>query len=382
MVKYFITASLAAAVAVLSATAQPADQPRDPNSAALDGWLHAEQLNERCNLLHYYEVRLVEDSVFDMQNKAPEFRAIKFDNTMEAEERVARLQTLLADRRMQAADAMASAACDANHPAIRAIRGAYAPHFMQMLIGAHGAAELANARAGEKYAYDQLLALLQTLYGADWQTQVEATMSILNEQAGNWNETSMWSALRPHLHDVVWQFRLNEKGYKYKPIRGNWVRFQPVKADGTGAFPAMFQHRQIQRVQLPDGVTELYRVNGRMDDGRLVTMLASHSKSNPAGPLRATLLKQNEVDLLSWSNDDWRADTTAFEAETLDDDACPLDHCFVFPIEAATRMDTQTAEDSRVSYELYVGAPETYPLDPNAPSFHRQKVYATDFSRD
>ena len=381
LIKSIISAGFAALIATASVAAQES-APRDPKSASLDGWLHAEQLNLRCHMLHYFEVRVVEDSVFTAQNDAPEFNAVKFDSTMEVEERVARLVQMLADRRAQAASAVQEVPCDPRHPAIQAVRTAYAPHFMQMLAGGGNAPERANAPAGLNQAYDNLIAFMGSLYGAAMEEQAARAVAVLSEQMGNWTPSSVWSALEPHLKDVNWQSRLYEHGYSFKPERVNPPAFRPHKADGTSALPMRFSHRNEQPVWLPDGSTTLYRASGRMDDGRLLVGLASHSQDNPAGDLRATLFMQDGQDLTAWGRDDWRTGATAFEAEQLPASACPLDYCFVFPTDASTRMAANLERGGLVSYELYVGAPETYPLSLDRPSYNRKKAYSTDFNVD
>jgi hypothetical protein len=382
LLKHFIVGGLLTLFACAPMAAQEAEPTPHPDSQALDGWLYAEQLNLRCHLLHYFEVRLVEDSVFTAQNNAPEFKQVKFDRSMEVEESVARLVQMLADRRAQAAAAMQEVPCDPRHPAIQAVRTAYAPHFMQMLAGSGNAPERASAPAGQNQAYDNLIAFMQSLYGAAMEEQSARAVAVLGEQMGNWTPSGMWSALAPHLMDVNWQNRLTDHGYTYRPERVIPPAFRPHSRDGDSSLPMLLKHRQDQPVWLAEGSTTLYRASGRLDDGRLLIALASHSKDNPAGDLRATLFMQDGQDLTAWGRDDWRTGATAFEAEQLPTSACPLDYCFAFPASAAERMATDLATGGLVSYELYIGAPETYPLSLDRPSYNRKKAYFTDFSVD
>ena len=377
-----ILALCACTLAALPGLAQDEAAETDPNSQLLQTLLQAEQWNKRCHALNYFEVRLIETQIGEANQKAPETAPILVNTAIAFEDRLAQLNIVLAGLRETAATTIQDAPCDTLHASARAVRAAYAPPYLKMAIGASTLPEFATLPLGQRQAFEHLVTFLQRLYGSSWEVTVNTFTADLQADAGTWAAQTMWHALESPIQDINWQNRLAENGYTYAQESIPQQTFRPRRIDGSGSLGMVLRHRSYQRVWLQDGWTDLYRALGRLDDGRLIVVLASHSKDTPAGDLRATLLMEDEPDFTTWTKDSWRAGATPFEAEQLAPSACPLDYCFVFPPEVSARRAADAAKAGLVSYELYVGAPETYPLAQNEPSFRRTRVYSTEFSPD
>lgn len=380
--KSLILALGACTLAALPGLAQDDATETDPNSQLLRTLLQAEQWNKRCHALNYFEVRLIETQISEANQKAPETAPILLNTAIEFEDRLAQLDTVLAELREAAATATQDAPCDSLHVSARAVRAAYAPPYLKMAIGASTLPEFAALPLGQRQAFEHLVTFMQRLYGSRWEVTVNTFTAELQADAGSWAAQTMWNALESQVQDINWQNRLAENGYTYAQESIPQQSFRPRRIDGSESLAMVLQHRSYQKVWLQDGWTDLYRALGRLDDGRLIVVLASHSKDNPAGKLRATLLMEDAPDFTAWNKDSWRTGATSFEAEQLAASACPLDYCFVFPPDVSARRAADTAKAGLVSYELYVGAPETYPLAQNEPSFKRTRVYSTEFSPD
>ena len=371
-----------AALLVCLVGAQPviAQEPAaetDPHSDLLKTLLQAEQWNERCQGLNYFEVRLIEDQLRDVKQKAPETKRILFNNSIEMDDRLAQLDTLMADLRAEAVSATADATCETPVEAALAFRMAYVPPFMKMALGASAWTELGKQPLGQRQAFENLIGFAKPLYGPNWDAAVQIYSDELNAEQGSWAPHTMWATLQDPVQDINWQNRLHEKGFAFHPERNDWLEFRAVKRmDGT-SLPALFDRRFERTIPLGEGQTVAYEAEGRMDDGRIIIMLAAHSNTISLGDLRATLFAQTVNNPDAWDHVKWREAATAFEAELLDDSVCPADYCFVFPAEASATYEANRADpDARYNsyaYELVISAAENYPLPLVTETYLRKK---------
>ncbi len=350
----------------------------DPDPyAALDSWMRAEALNERCNMLNYFEVRTIDKAINDAAQDTPEGQA---SNSAAGqswfEETFAKYKAMLNAHRKQAKTDASGRPCTGADADITAARSAYAPFYLRAMLAARNAPELNSGRAGQKNAAMQLGQFAGKMFGDNYQS-VASQLAAQNTNEGV-TPSSAWKGIQSSVYDTLWQIRLGEKNYVYQPYPGEpgYYRAKLTNVDGA-YFPARLGHRFHPDIHDASGAKiRINQAEGVMNSGRIVILVSKDASNWGPKTLEAELLVQKEPDLMAWNKNDWRAGTIRFRAETLDDPSCPADFCFVFPEEASDAIRARRAEmGSSHNYELFIGPPNLFPLKDDAGTSQRDRYY-------
>lgn len=345
--------------------------------AALDAWLRADQLNRRCNLLNYFEIRLIEDGINGAKDRTPEGRQTQaaigwpgFDA------RLAELSAMLDSHRASAKAAVADRACSTDDADIRAVRAALLRNLLKLLTAAQTAPTKASDRAGRKAVAQDLVNFTAALYGDNFQTVGQQLVAEL--QASPIQPDNAWKALKPTVEDGLWQTRLAGKGFAFKPDPDAGGYYRAVKADGSGGLAARLGARANPSIEDASGYNvEINRVQGVMDDGRMIVLIGKDAADWGPSQLKAELMVQKTPGWDQWRSQTWRRDALHFTAEPLADADCPADFCFVFPAAASDAVRTRQAEGSAsgYNYELFIAPPERFPPSETAGTASRNNYY-------
>lgn len=368
-------------VAVLLVRALPANaegETADPGPyASLDSWMRAEALNERCNMLNYFEVRTVDKAINDAAQDTPEGQA---SNSAAGqpwfEETFAKYKAMLNAHRKQAKTDVSDRPCTGADADITAARSAYAPYYLRAMLAAQTAPELNSGRAGQKNAAMQLGQFAGKMFGDNYQS-VASQLVAQNTNEGV-TPSSAWKGIQGSVYDALWQIRLGEKNYVYQPYPGEPGYYRAKLANVDGAFfPARLGHRFHPDIRDASGAKiRINQAEGVMDSGRIVILVSKDAANWGPNTLEAELLVQEAPDLMAWNKKDWRAGTIRFRAEKLDDPSCPADFCFVFPAEASDAIRARRAEKAAsYNYELFIGPPNLFPLKDEKSTYQRDRYY-------
>ena len=382
MTGWFSKATLAAA-AWLAACMLPgaAAQQTGPTDAqiytALDTWLRADEYNARCRQLNYFEVEEIARRINDVKDLTPEGKEMVgaigqpgFDAKLEV------VREMLETRRKTAREAVASRACNESDADLSDARGTYLKNFLKAIIAAQNAPAKASDSQARRDAMTELTNFIIRLYGTNYNTVGQQLVAEL--QAEGFDPDTAWRVLEVPLDDSIWQLNMKSKGFDYHPYYGALGYYKAVRTNGTGDFPAKLTKRTLFDVRDEVGTKlKVSKADGLMDDGRLVVLVNKQGKY-PGLALQAELLVQESAeDYGKWSAEDWRSRTLRFTPEVMAAADCPVDFCFVFPVEAAETIRTrQAAEDSfKYRYELFVGEAARFPLSENAYPFQRTEYH-------
>ncbi|MEZ5947561.1 MAG: hypothetical protein R3C04_12060 [Hyphomonas sp.] len=345
----------------------------------LDIWMRADALNQRCNVVNYFETRQVTEHLGNAARATPEGAAdleALGHPTWPAANAV--YKAMLAERRAAATAAVAGAECSANHPDIVAVRKAYTRPMLKQLMGGYESASRKTDTAGRRAASDNLIKFIISLYGND---TAQTLMKTLNGElvAEGAIADSQWAYLKTEVDDALWQTRLSEKGYKFVPVPGRDERFRAAKSDGSGAFPATFRpRREFTYKDTLEGLVDI-RISiaeGWTDDGRLVILLSKDAADWGAPQLKAELLAQQDPGPTEWNRIDWRGRATAYAADPPGALDCPADFCFIFPQEVTEAIRTRHMAVGEVySYELYIAPDALFPFEKSRSSAFRTRYY-------
>lgn len=356
--------------------AQGESEVPDPY-AALDTWMRADALNERCNLLNYFEVRTIDGQIRDAALETPEGRnsafsvgQANFETTLEK-----KAQMMEAHRKQAQAD-VADRPCAADDEDIKMARATYVPFYFQALLAAMNAPELNSGRAGQKNAAIQLGNFAAKMYGAN--SQAVAQQLAAQNTADGVTPSSAWRAIRSTVFDTLWQMRLAEKKYTYQPYPGQpgYYRAKLINVDGA-FFPARLGHRTHPTIRDASGAKiRINQAQGIMDSGRIIVMVGKDAANWGPNTLEAELLVQKYEGSDWWNQKNWRENTMKFRAEQMDAPSCPADFCFVFPEEATDAIRRRRSEVGAVyNYELFIGPPNLFPLNDEESTYGRDKYY-------
>ena len=345
--------------------------------AALDSWMRAEALNERCNLLNFFEIRSIDKAINDAAQDTPEGQVSVYAIGQPGfNQALAKQKAMMSAHRKQAAADVAGRPCTITDEDIKTARSSYVPFYLKAMLAAQAAPELNSGRAGQKNAAMQLGQFAGKLFGDNYQS-VASQLIAQNANEGV-TPSSAWKAIRASVFDALWQIRLREKNYAYQPYAGEPGYYRAKLVDVDGAFfPARLGHRFHPEIRDASGAKiRINQAEGVMDNGKIVILVSKDAANWGPNTLEAELLVQKEPDLMAWNSSDWRADTLRFRAEQLVDPSCPADFCFVFPEEASDAIRARRAEKgANYGYELFIGPPNLFPLKDDAGIFLRDRYY-------
>ena len=176
--------------------------------------------------------------------------------------------------------------------------------------------------------------------------------------------------LKPFLKDLHFENRLADKGYTLFPrepvlkSEAYWAMFAIQPQADDALYPGFFSyslsemslHSRILSLSLK---TPVMTLDGATFDGRIQIIAV---RDNPAGiphtPNTATLLVQEQANVLARYDDDWRMNTMRFEGEITSGAECPGDFCITFPVAASDAViERENGPDGgRFAYELFVAS--------------------------
>lgn len=365
------------AVILCTISTRPSAQTSDEGNTWLDVLLMAEQWSVRCPV-NYHDMRTIRYGINAAKNNDAEISAVLRDTANSIEVRTKTVNEIMYRRRSKAAGAVASAACSPTHPAFQAVGYTFAPSFALMIEGVNTEPFLSDLPSGQRKAYDQMTKGFELWLGSKWITFTNEAKQTLAETRNEWTAESMWSALEVYVKDLNWQNRLYEKGYSFQPGDDLGLKLKARSvATNRDDFPALFSHRGDRRIALGSETVDVYEAQGRMDDGRIVIMIANHSQSENLDPLHATILVQSYASSTAWSRYTWRASATSFASEQLDAATCPADYCFVFPRSASdaieSNFESANFEHDLFAYELVLGSIDDFPPPSGEEAYLRRK---------
>ena len=348
----------------------------DPH-AILGSWMRAEALNERCNLLNYFEVRTIDKAINDAAQDTPEGQASLYAIGQPGfEQALAKQKAMMSKQRKQAQADVADRPCTTADEDIKAARSAYVPFYLRAILAAQTAPELNSGRAGQKNAAMQLGQFAGRLFGDNYEA-VANQLIAENANAGV-TPSNAWKGIQTSVFDALWQIRLHEKNYVYQPYPGEPGYYRAKLADVEGGFfPARLAYRTHPKIRDASGAKiRINQAQGVMDSGRIVILVSKDAANWGPNSLEAEILVQKEPDLMAWNKKDWRAGTIRFRADKLADPSCPADFCFVFPAEASDAIRVRRAEKgASYNYELFIGPPNLFPLKDEESTYQRDKYY-------
>ncbi|MEZ6002491.1 hypothetical protein [Hyphomonas sp.] len=376
-IRLFIIVCLTALL-VRAFPANAEGETADPDPyAPLDSWMRAEALNERCNILNYFEVRTIDKSINETGQDTPEGKASLYAVGQPGfEDKLAEYKTMLSAHRKQAQADVTDRPCTPADADIMAARSAYVPFYLRAMLAAQTAPELNSGRAGQKTAAMQLGQFAGSMFGDNYQS-VASQMIAQNTSEGV-TPSGAWKSIRTSVFDTLWQIRLDEKKYAYQPIPGEPGYYRAKLANVDGAFfPARLGHRFHPDIRDASGAKiRINQAEGVMNSGRIVILVSKDAANWGPNTLEAELLVQDAPDSMAWNKNDWRAGTIRFRAEKLDDPSCPADFCFVFPAEASDAIRVRRADKgASYSYELFIGPPNLFPLKDEESTYQRDRYY-------
>nr|WP_321442161.1 hypothetical protein [uncultured Hyphomonas sp.] len=358
------------------------EEPLD-SYGVLDTWLRAEQLEQRCHMLNYFEIREIDRGINNAKDLTKEGKAVSAaagQSYFEIE--LEKMVNMVEQRRETARLAVADRPCDAGDADIRAVRGGYIRNYLKALIAAQQSQQRQMDRSGRKRAGDQLLTFVQSLYGQNYEAVGQQLIAEL--QAEGYDANVAWEAMKNPINDGLWQMRLGEKGFAYQSDPEAHGYYRAVRTDGSGtAFPARLGHRFNPKIRDADWLAiEINEAEGVMDDGRLVILISKDASDWGPKTLGAQLLVQDEREW-DWDRNDWRAGTLRFDATLLEDAECPADFCFVFPQEATEAIVARQALEKAYdyNYELVITAPNQFPLSDEMSTYGRDRYYPPSLTK-
>ena len=374
-----ILRGILAAVSLAVLTAAPALAQETPEQAykRLDIWLRAGALNQRCNVLHYFEARRIAASVRDAARLTPEGdAALEALGSPAWPAADAAYDTMMAAHRKTAGEAVTDAECTQANPDILSVRRAYMRPIFKHLIGGYESYGRKTDPAGRQAVADDLLGLISSLYGNSAQTLMQTLIDELVAEKAN--PDSQWAQVSSEVDDTLWAKRLQEKGYVFAPVPEQLNRYRAVKSDGSGEFPATFRPRVSGSYydKFEAEVTiDVSIAEGWTDDGRFVVLLSKDAANWGVNTLRADLLVQPEPGRSAWEALNWRDQATAYTADQPEADACPADFCFIFPAEVTEAIGMRHASGEAYNYELYIAPGEMFPIEPFRGSALRERYF-------
>lgn len=362
---------------VMPSPASAREEPSDVY-AVLDTWLRAEEFNERCRVLNYFEVQRVKRGISASASATPEGKDVKvLAGTAFRDEAVAQRDNMVETHRAAAGEAVADRACGQSDADITALRIFYIREYVKSLLASQSSPDLQKDTAGRKYAAQNLFDFSKGMYGAKFDPLIQEVSAEL--QAEGFDADTAWDGLDDSINDLQWQLRLGEKGYGFHPVPNGNGTYEAVKLDGSGTrFPAKLSERDDPSFMNSEGrPVSVNRADGVMDDGRLVTLVSMDSAESVVPALQAQLFVQKEADVRAWSQSDWRSKSLSFMADVETGPDCPADFCFIFPQEASDavreRQDTGNAADYK--FELVIAEPEQFPLPETKNSNTRRRFH-------
>ena len=382
--QFWMSVPFIVALLLLLPLVSSAQSQSSPTYDALDIWLRAEQLNQRCQILNYFEVREIERGINFNKNLTPEGVATQAAIGWPSfETELTNMVAMLDARRNTARLAVAKKVCSDLDTDIRAVRSNYVRSYLKGLIAAQQSQARLTGRNGRRNAGDLLLRFAQTLYGANYETVGQAVVQEL--QAEGFDADTAWNALKNPIDDGLWQMRLSEKGYNFQSLKGQPGYYQAIKRDGTGTvFPARFSHRFNPKIVDGGGYEiEINQAEGVTDDGRFVILVSKDAADWGPKTLRAQLLVQETSAQYGWIGISWREFTLRFDAEVETGTECPADFCFTFPPEATEAVRSRRAQkDGFFNYELVIAPPNAFPLEDKMSEYGRVSYYPPSLVAD
>ena len=320
------------------ALAQETEEPAADAHSDLDIWLQAEALNRRCQVLNYFETRAIA-------------------------EHIAAIPEDLSARREMAAEAVAERECSPQDADIVYARRIYVRALLKSLLASNQSEAMSEDRAGRKMAALELMGFTQRFYGRNYDSGTVYLFMELDEEGAD--PEAIWSTFYPTVDDIHWQLRLEEKGWKYNVHSTAPDAYVAIKMDEETVFPARLGPRQEVSILDADGAAlGINAAHGVMDDGRIVVLLSKDLAESGPAAFKGTLFVQEDPSADLWAQDNWRASALRFEAEALDDEACPADTCLVLPQAASDLVAARAAEHPGFdAYELVIGAAAAFPLE-------------------
>lgn len=215
----FLTLSLFPALAARAEEPSATTSTTDAETAtyaALDTWLRADELNRRCGVLNYFEIRQIENGINFAKDQTPEGKqSLAAAGWPNFDAKLADLTAMLGSHQESARAAVADRACSLADADIKAVRTAYVRDLLKLLTASQTAPSKASDRAGRKAVAQDLVNFTAALYGDNFQTVGQQVVAEL--QADPILPDNAWKALKLMVDDGLWQTRLIQKGYSYLP---------------------------------------------------------------------------------------------------------------------------------------------------------------------
>ena len=380
LVKRLAVLILSLGLAGFAAQSQSAE-PQISYDEELLYWLRAEQINQRCGSLNYFESRLIDHAISDILIKSSIQEEAgyavgrgEYSNIVEAQ------IALLALQRSLASLDVVTDPCSGPHPDVNFVRSVYVRQILYMLAIIRDADEISRREPIRTQIVQQLFGFASQLYGEQGETVWNQLMA--EADAGGYDPEATWEKLHPVLTDTLWDLALGRKGYKFALKDAAKKTYQAVRADGSGAFPVTFHTARDWEMPV-DNQQAVAAISsyGLDEDGRLVFAVVVEDPAEAPSELRAQMLVQDEPGFQAWGELDWRAGTLKFDGELMADDACPAMYCFRFDqtLSEALRFRRNAGSPLDYRYEIYIATPENFPADDSSISAFRKRYYADDF---
>jgi len=362
-----------------TALAQPSLAREEPleSYAVLDTWLRAEQFNERCRVLNYFEVQRVKRGINASASVTPEGNDVKvMAGTAFRDEVVAKRDDMVKAHRATAREAVANQDCSQGDD-VKVLRIFYIREYVKSLLASQSSPDLQKDTAGRKNAAQSLFSFSKGMYGAKFAPLIQEVSAEL--QTEGFDADKAWDGLNDTVNDLQWQLRLGEKGYGFHPLPNGNATYEAVKLDGSGArFPAKLSERDDPSFMNSEGwPVSVNRVDGITDDGRMVTLVSMDTAEAGKQALQAQLFVQKDADVQAWSKPDWRSKSLSFMADVETGADCPADFCFTFPQEASDAVRERQGAGNAADYkfELVIAEPEQFPLPETKESNTRRRFH-------